>query len=140
MLLGSHLAGAAIENSMLGATHALANPLSAHFGMIHGHAIAIMLPHVVRYNSSSVIAEYGTLAEDAKLCDRQDPEAGDLLAMFLRNLATRAGCPSSLAGCEGVSELISTLASEAALQWTGQFNPRPVDAPSLRELYECAMK
>ena len=140
MLLGSHLAGAAIENSMLGATHALANTLTAHFGMIHGHAIAIMLPHVVRYNSNSVIAEYGTLAEDAKLCDRQDPEAGDLLAMFLRNLATRAGCPSSLVGCEGVSELVSTLASEAALQWTGQFNPRPVDAPSLRELYECAMK
>ena len=140
MLLGAHLAGAAIENSMLGATHALANPLSAHFEMIHGHAIAVMLPHVVRYNHSWVGAEYGTLAEDAKLCDRQDPEAGDLLAMFLRNLATRAGCPSSLADCEGIAGLISTLANEAALQWTGQFNPRPVDVSSLRELYECAMK
>ncbi len=140
MLLGAHLSGAAIENSMLGATHALANPLSAHFDMIHGHAIAIMLPHVVRYNSSVVGAEYGALAEDAKLCDRQDPEASDLLAMFLRNLATRAGCPSTLAGCDGVDGLVSTLAEEAALQWTGQFNPRPVDASSLRELYACAMK
>ena len=36
MLLGAHLAGAAIENSMLGATHALANPLSAHCGLTHG--------------------------------------------------------------------------------------------------------
>jgi len=140
MLLGSHLAGAAIENSMLGATHALANPLSAHFDMIHGHAIAILLPHVVRYNSEVAGTLYGSLAEDAKLCDRQDPEASELLAMFLRNIATRAGCPSTLAGCEGVVDLLPTLAEEAALQWTGQFNPRPVDSSSLRELYQCAMK
>ena len=108
--------------------------------MIHGHAIAIMLPHVVRYNATIVGPEYGSLAEDAKLCDRLDPEAGDLLAMFLRNLATRAGCPSSLMQCEGISDLVSTLADEAALQWTGQFNPRSVDSRSLRELYTCAMK
>ncbi len=140
MLLGSHLAGAAIENSMLGATHALANPLSAHFDMIHGHAIAIMLPHVVRYNASVAGTLYGALAEDAKLCDHRDDEAGELLAMFLRNIATRAGCPSTLAGCDGLAELLPTLAEEAALQWTGKFNPRPVDAESLQELYQCGMK
>ena len=138
MLLGAHLAGAAIENSMLGATHALANPLSAHFGLIHGNAIAIMLPHVVRYNSTEVGSLYGALAEDAKLCDKQDPEAGDLLSMYLRNLASKAGCPSNLSGCSGVNELLATLAAEAAQQWTGQFNPRAVDAESLRSLYQAA--
>ncbi len=50
MLLGAHLAGGAIENSMLGATHAMANPLSAHFNLTHGIAIGILLPHVIRYN------------------------------------------------------------------------------------------
>jgi alcohol dehydrogenase len=139
MLLGAHLAGAAIENSMLGATHALANPLSAHFGLIHGNAIAIMLPHVVRYNSSEVGALYGALAEDAKLCDKDDPEAGDLLAMYLRNMASKAGCPANLSGCPGISELLPTLAAEAAQQWTGQFNPRSVDLESLSSLYQKAM-
>ncbi len=139
MLLGSHLAGAAIENSMLGATHALANPISAHFDWLHGNAIAVLLPHVVRYNSSVVGSLYGSLAEDAKLCDRQDPEAGDLLSMYLRNLATKAGCPSTLAGCAGIADLLPTLADEAALQWTGKFNPRPVDSSSLWELYRCAL-
>lgn len=139
MLLGAHLAGAAIENSMLGATHALANPLSAHFGLIHGNAIAIMLPHVVRYNSSEVGALYGALAEDAKLCDKDDPEAGDLLAMYLRNMASKAGCPANLSGCPGISELLPTLAAEAAQQWTGQFNPRDVDVESLSGLYQEAM-
>ena len=41
MLLGAHLAGMAIEASMLGATHACANPLSARYGTAHGVAIAL---------------------------------------------------------------------------------------------------
>src|SRR5262245_55137967 len=39
MQLGAYLAGAAIETSMLGAAHALANPLTAHYGLTHGIAI-----------------------------------------------------------------------------------------------------
>ena len=54
MLLGSHEAGIAIEQSMLGATHACANPLTARYGTTHGVAIAVMLPHVVRWNAESV--------------------------------------------------------------------------------------
>ena len=45
MLIGAHLAGAAIECSMLGAAHACANPLTATFGITHGIAVGTMLPH-----------------------------------------------------------------------------------------------
>ena len=41
MQLGACLAGLAIENSMLGAAHALANPLTATYGIAHGEAIGI---------------------------------------------------------------------------------------------------
>ena len=61
MLLGSHEAGIAIEQSMLGATHACANPLTARYGTTHGIAIAVMLPHVVRWNSVVVGERYGEL-------------------------------------------------------------------------------
>ena len=54
MLLGAHEAGIAIEQSMLGATHACANPLTARYGTTHGIAIAVMLPHVVRWNAEHV--------------------------------------------------------------------------------------
>src|SRR5829696_8607408 len=54
MLRGANLAGAAIEASMLGATHACANPLTAKYGTTHGIAIAVMLPHVVRWNGEAV--------------------------------------------------------------------------------------
>src|SRR5439155_9710943 len=39
MQLGAYYAGVAIENSMLGATHACANPLTARYGTTHGVAI-----------------------------------------------------------------------------------------------------
>ncbi len=53
MQLGSYFAGMAIENSMLGATHACANPLTTHYSTVHGAALAMLLPSVVRWNGSS---------------------------------------------------------------------------------------
>ena len=61
MLLGAHEAGIAIELSMLGATHACANPLTARYGTTHGIAIAVMLPHVVRWNAEVVGDRYAEL-------------------------------------------------------------------------------
>lgn len=139
MLLGAHYGGAAIENSMLGATHALANPLSAHFDLTHGVAIAVMLPHVVRFNHTAVGGLYGDLAVDAGLCAADDPRAWDHLARRLTSLAEASGLPTRLGECGVDPSLLPQLATEAAQQWTGQFNPRPVDAAALREIYECAM-
>jgi alcohol dehydrogenase len=126
MLLGSHLAGAAIELSMLGATHACANPLTAHYGTVHGVGIALLLRHVVQWNSASeeVRARYAALAPDLPT-----------------RLARLAGCgrfPEGLAAA-GVSEDdLDMLAREAAEQWTGTFNPRPFDARGAREIYGMA--
>ncbi len=138
MLLGAHLAGAAIENSMLGATHALANPLTAHYGITHGLAIGIMLPHVIRYNSGAVGRLYGHLASDIGLCPADHPEAGTLLAEEISRQVRAAGAPSTLKECQIEQSRLPALAAEAAEQWTGRFNPRPVDAGSLEELYRCA--
>ncbi|HPB76827.1 MAG TPA: iron-containing alcohol dehydrogenase, partial [Chromatiaceae bacterium] len=53
---GAALAGLAIENSMLGAAHAAANPLTAGWGVIHGHAVGLTLPAVVRSGTVSTAA------------------------------------------------------------------------------------
>src|SRR5215217_8773707 len=58
MQLGAFYAGVAIENSMLGATHACANPLTARYGTAHGAAIAMLLPSVVRWNEKVASNEY----------------------------------------------------------------------------------
>ncbi|REJ89453.1 MAG: iron-containing alcohol dehydrogenase [Planctomycetota bacterium] len=139
MLLGAHLAGAAIENSMLGATHALANPLTAHYGLTHGLAIGVMLSHVIRYNARAVPELYGHLAADAGLAEPGDPEAPLRLAEFVRRMVADAGAPTSLTACGVTQEMIPQLAAEAAEQWTGRFNPRSVQATEFEELYRCAL-
>lgn len=138
MLLGAHLAGAAIENSMLGATHALANPLTAHFDVAHGLAIGVMLPHVIRYNATVAGPLYGRLAADLGLCPSNDPTASDRIAQMVRQFTVLAGIPTRLRDCNVDRNQLPKLADEAAQQWTGTFNPRPVDAPSLLQLYEAA--
>ena len=142
MLLGSHLAGAAIENSMLGATHASANPLTAHYGVTHGFAIGIMLPHVVRFNGmdgADIRSLYGHFASDLDLCAEDDPQAPQHLAEILREMTRRTGMPTTLKECGVEAGLIPTMAQEAAEQWTGKFNPRPIEADQFEELYRCAL-
>ncbi|GIX04798.1 MAG: iron alcohol dehydrogenase [Planctomycetaceae bacterium] len=140
MLLGAHWAGAAIENSMLGAAHALANPLTAHFDITHGWAVAVMLPHVVRYNGRVCPEEYAELAADLppNAVHALD-DAVETLAQWLQRVAYQAGCPPNLRSWGVTERDLPLLAAEAARQWTGSFNPRPVDAPRLEELYRCAL-
>jgi alcohol dehydrogenase len=140
MLLGAHLAGGAIENSMLGATHALANPLSAHFNLTHGLAIGVMLPHVIRYNSEVVGSLYGEFAADAGLCAANDPSAAESLARFVASLVAEADCPTNLAAAGADPALVDVLAQEAISQWTANFNPRPADPPQFAELYRRAFR
>ena len=62
VLLGAHLAGAAIETSMLGAAHACSNPLTAKHGVQHGHAVGLMLPAVIRWNAETDGERYDGLS------------------------------------------------------------------------------
>jgi alcohol dehydrogenase len=137
MLLGAHWAGAAIEQSMLGATHACANPLTARYGTTHGVAIAVMLPHVVRWNAGVVGPLYGELLRAGGAEATGAP--GERLARRLDELAAAAGLPRSLRDLGVTPEALSALAADAAEQWTGRCNPRPFDAQSARALYERAL-
>jgi alcohol dehydrogenase len=141
MLLGAHEAGIAIEQSMLGAAHACANPLSAHHGTTHGIAIAVMLPHVVRWNADHVEDRYGKLLNicGVRLQPDRPMEAAERLASRLEELRRAGNLPATLSEVGGVPrENLQTLAADAATQWTGTFNPRPFDAAAAIELYERA--
>jgi alcohol dehydrogenase len=136
MLLGGHEAGVAIEHSMLGATHACANPLTAHVGTIHGMAIAVLLPHVVRWNAEHVGDRYEVLL---RLAGGNPGEwGGQRLAVRLEELARAGDLPATLRDLGVARHELSTLAADAATQWTGSFNPRPFDAAAALEIYERA--
>jgi alcohol dehydrogenase len=135
MLLGAHYAGVAIEQSMLGATHACANPLTARYGTTHGVAVAVMLPHVVRWNAHHVDNRYGTLVNSSSTWV---DEAADQLAAHLDELARAGELPRTLRDLGVPRDGVTQLAADAATQWTGKFNPRPFDAAAALTLYEQA--
>lgn len=139
MQLGAFYAGVAIENSMLGATHACANPLTARYGTAHGEAIAMLLPSVVRWNESVAADRYATLLNWSSVSGKQtDVSATEALARRLEELAEAGGLRNNLR-TTGVSETdLDALASEAAEQWTGSFNPRPFNKDGAIEVYQCA--
>jgi alcohol dehydrogenase len=138
MLLGAHHAGVAIEQSMLGATHACANPLTARHGTTHGIAIAVLLPHVVRWNAGHIGRQYAELASTLGVQPAGPEEAAELLARRLDALARAGGLPSTLRDLGVPRESLPALAADAATQWTGTFNPRPFDEAAALELYERA--
>jgi alcohol dehydrogenase len=135
--LGAAWAGLAIENAMLGAAHALANPLTAAHAAVHGQAVGLMLPHVVRFNADVCGAAYAALLQDVGL-DAAPETAGDQLAAWLSDLLAATGLKTTLAGLGIAAPDTTALAAAAATQWTAGFNPRPVEAADLARLYEAA--
>jgi alcohol dehydrogenase len=138
MLLGASLAGAAIENSMLGAAHSAVNPLTARYGIVHGQAIGILLPHVVRFNAQVV----GDVYRELEL-ERAVPHNGggiqEALAMRLEALYAASGLPVRLRDYGVEEEALGELAADAKKQWTAQFNPRAVEEDDFAEFYRCAL-
>lgn len=125
MLLGAHFGGMAIENSNLGAAHACATPLTTHYGVRHGNAIATVLAQVVEWNGAVAGRQYDEL------------NTGDLAAR-LRDLAEFAELPMSLRDAGIPEQALPRLAEEAATQWAGKFNPRHFDAAAALEIYQSA--
>ena len=127
MLLGAHLAGCAIENSMLGAAHALANPLTSHFGVAHGFAVGLMLPHVVRFNSMEndpYVAVLGISGRD--------------LAERIEQLLDAGHIRRRLSDHDIPEDALAMLAADAATQWTATFNPRTAGEAEMLSLYRAA--
>ncbi|HEV3004413.1 MAG TPA: iron-containing alcohol dehydrogenase, partial [Pirellulales bacterium] len=140
MQLGACFAGLAIENSMLGATHALANPLTAFYGIVHGQAVGMMLPHVIRFNGVEFDGWYRELLEYVPSTngDARHAKASHTLADVVADFARRAGLPGKLSQCGIERDKLPALAADAAKQWTGTFNPRKVGVDELLSIYEAA--
>jgi alcohol dehydrogenase len=140
MQLGASFAGLAIENSMLGAAHALANPLTTNLGIVHGQAIALVLPHVIRFNGAAFGHWYQDLLEGTGGANGFPPPASGYqgLAEFVAGLVHRAGLASRLSHFAIRPAQIDQLAAEAHRQWTAGFNPRPLAPADLADLYRQA--
>ena len=159
MLLGAALAGLAIENSMLGGAHASANPLTARHGLTHGHAVALMLPPVMRFNAADpgaaeIYAQLATLLPVGPELAQANSGPTKVGPYDDRNgPPTSVGLTSPSALIDWVISLVAAsrlprfdaskldfaqLADDATRQWTGKFNPRPLQAADFVALYRHA--
>ena len=152
MQLGACFAGMAIEASMLGAAHALANPLTATLGVAHGQAVGLMMPHVIRFNSYTVEESY---VELAKLLPNgigagMGPSASEIIATVFTKWMQQASLATSLKVLpqwpESLTEdrtqtltFLRELASSASRQWTASFNPRAVTESDMLAIYQAAL-
>jgi alcohol dehydrogenase len=137
MQLGAHFAGMAIEQSMLGAAHACANPLTARYKITHGLALAMLLPHVVRWNAAAARDRYEAML-GAPRRRLRDEDPAESLARRLEDLIAGAGLSVRLSDSGVEAGALPELAALAAQQWTGTFNPRPFDAAGALEIYRAA--
>ena len=131
MQLGAAVAGMAIEQSMLGAAHAAANPLTARFGVTHGSAVGAMLPAVIRYNAADPAT-----AERYTALSGLAPEA---LAERIETLLNDAGLARTLDHHGVTAADLDALASDAAEQWTGTFNPRKMSKDEFAAIYRSVL-
>ncbi|MGH7494871.1 MAG: iron-containing alcohol dehydrogenase [bacterium] len=137
MLLGSHFAGHAIENSMLGGAHACANPLTAKYGLPHGLAVGLMLPHIIRFNDSCAGEKYFDLFEDTSSTNSAQA-GGEKLAGKIEEFLTSADFPPRLRDCSVEKRDLPALAHAAMQEWTGRFNPRALTDEESLQLYAAA--
>jgi len=134
MQVGACLAGMAIETSMLGAAHATANPLTARHDVTHGQAVGLMLPAVIRMNGREHADWYAELMREV------DPgvsveEAPERLAQLVIQWLREARLATSLSELSIPDSGIDHFIEDALRQWTGTFNPVPLDADRVRSLY-----
>jgi acetaldehyde dehydrogenase / alcohol dehydrogenase len=104
------IAGLAFSNAFVGVNHALAHAVGARFGIAHGRANAIFLPHVLRYNASlptkfmpapgytTYVApeKYAQIAWIIGLGGKTEEERRERLFARIEELLDQVGMPRSL--------------------------------------------
>jgi alcohol dehydrogenase len=128
MQAAATLAGWAFTNAMVGIVHALAHSLGALFGVPHGIANAILLPHGMRFNLGACPERYALAAEalGARRSDMDDEQAALAAVETLAGLSAAIGLPLRLREVgvpqEGLKECAELALSDGSIV----YNPRPV--------------
>lgn len=134
MLMGSLLAGIAIDSASVGAVHAMAHQLGAVYDLPHGVCNGILLPLVVEFNAPAAAQRYERIAGlfGSGASSRRLPA-------LLRDLGDRVGLPGGLAGLGVERSRIPGLAAMAMTDMCMATNPRPMTEADVVRLYERAL-
>lgn len=141
MSLASLLAGIAFTNAGLGATHAMAYPAAGENHTPHGVTVAVLLPEVIRYNSSTAVDRYARIGEllGEDLTGVDDRYMGERAAIAVESLAADIGIPSGLSELGVDGDDVPRLAGKTEeIQRLLVGNPRRFDREDLEDVLEAA--
>jgi lactaldehyde reductase len=117
----------------------MSHPAGAHFGVPHGVANAIHLPHVIRHNaagSDEIADRYRDIGE---IFDIAEAAIGDALATHITGLVGRLGLPTRLSQVGVPEDGIPALVEGAMGDGTTLLNPREMSEEDYAELYRAAL-
>lgn len=141
MLVASCMAGIGFHDAGLGAVHALANTLGAHYGVHHGTANALFLPYVIDFNLDAAPAKFARVAAalGEPVTGLDERAAAGRAAAAVHRLAEQSGVPRRLADVGVSGPPIEALAEQALQQADLPGNPRPCSLADLQQLYRAAL-
>ena len=141
MLVASNMAGTAFSNAQVGLVHAIAHTVGARYGIHHGLANSIVMPHVVRFNAGEVAPAYRPIAEALGVAvgGLSDEACAEEVAARLSGLAARTGLPQTLSSQGVPEEALADLAEATLADASIIYNGRTVlGAEELLGVYRAA--
>ncbi len=135
------VAGLSFAHTRLGIVHAMALPLSALFGVPHGIANAILLPHGMRYNLTADPEAFAEIADllGADVEGRSAGEAAAQAPAAVEALAAEVGAPTTMGEVGVEADAIERMADDAMQSAHVQVNPREMTREDVIAVYEGAM-
>jgi alcohol dehydrogenase len=142
MVLASTIAGMGFANTRVTIVHAMSHPVSGYYGVPHGMANAILLPHVMEFNLIGVPDRFAAVAramgEDT--LGLTTMEAARLSVRAVQELNKDVDIPASLAAF-GVDERhLAAMVEDTMKSGNIPLNPRRVSSEDIVAIYRRAMQ
>ena len=139
LLIASTMAGMSFINAFTGGVHATAHALGALYGIPHGLANSIMLPHLMEYNLEEKPERFVLVADALGVSvDNLNPDqAARAAVQSVRDLQKTVGLTESLKnfgvpeGREALQPLIDLAMGDSQLP----YNPRDLEEDDVYNLY-----
>lgn len=141
MLRASHCAGIAFTRSYVGYVHGIAHSLGGQYGIAHGLANAVILPHMLRRYGDCITVKLARLARKAGLAAKEETarEAANRLIDWIETMNRDFGIPTGFSQIR--EEDIPQMAQHAAHECNPLY-PVPVlmDRKELEAVYHELME
>jgi len=131
MLIAACIAGAAFSNAQVGMVHALAHSIGAKFGVPHGIANSILLPHCILYNLDACIDRYSQIAQamDKDIRDLEPVKAAEQAAITIQEFSKSIGMPQTLREVNVEESGLEQCANDALMDGSIVYNPKMIFDP-----------